>query len=78
MDMTPDVPPTPDDIRAEPCTHCEARPGAPCVNFGAPGEPMPAAFEFHTQRTHVAMAKRLRAEVDAMLAEPPPARAGGV
>lgn len=70
--ITLKTPPTPDDIRAEPCVHCEAPPGAPCINFGAPDEPMPAAFEFHTQRTHVALAKRLRAELDALLAEPTP------
>lgn len=63
------VPPTPDDIRAERCPHCEARPGAPCINFGDPGRPMPASCEFHVQRTHVALAKRLRVEVDALLAE---------
>ena len=72
MDMTPQVPPTPEDIRAEPCTHCEAQPGAPCVTVGEPGRPPWPGF--HGQRTHAAVRKRLRAEVDAMLAEPPPAQ----
>ncbi len=60
MDMSPDTPLNSDEVRAEFCGHCEAQPGTPCANFGAPGEPMPAGYEFHTQRVQAAVARARR------------------
>jgi len=68
--ITLKVPPTPDDVRAERCPHCEALSGAPCVTFGEPGRPPWPGF--HGQRTHAALVKRLREENDALLNEETP------
>lgn len=69
MSETPPTTLGADVVSAETCPHCEARPGAPCINFGAPADPMPAAFEFHAQRAHAAAAERRRREINALLDE---------
>lgn len=59
--------PTRDEVAAEECPHCKAVAGAPCINFGAPGEPMPEGYEFHHWRYHTDLTKRLEAAMDAVL-----------
>jgi len=56
-------------VLAEDCTHCEAKAGEPCTNFGAPGEPMPDGYEFHTQRAIAAWHKRVLAEAAARMGD---------
>ena len=60
--MTPARMPTREEVRAEDCPHCEVRAEQACINLGDPGAPMPPGYEFHTQRTHAAVAKCLRDE----------------
>lgn len=55
--------PTRDEVAAEECPHCKAVAGAPCINFGAPGEPMPDGYEFHNWRYHTALTKRLEVAI---------------
>jgi len=68
MNMTPARMPTREEVAEEDCSHCGVKAEQPCINFGDPGAPMPSSYEFHSQRTHAAVAKRLRVESEALIA----------